>query len=107
VGRIWYRTPVRRESLTRRSEDSTLKTEMAELVTVLLDADLKLDEVTAAFQKEYVIQALEHERGNQCKLARRWNMHRNTLSRLIKELKIDVRLYRGQRNVRTKAQPAG
>jgi transposase-like protein len=37
---------------------------------------------------------LQQNKGNQCKAARELGMHRNTLSRTIHELKLDVRQFR-------------
>jgi transposase-like protein len=50
---------------------------------------------------------LEENKGTQCRAARQLGMHRNTLSRTIDELKIDVREFRdgGKRPPRS-ARPA-
>jgi Fis family transcriptional regulator, factor for inversion stimulation protein len=49
---------------------------------------------------------LEENRGNQCKAARQLGMHRNTLSRTMQELKIDVRSVRaGVRRPPRSARP--
>ena len=51
---------------------------------------------------------LEENKGNQCRAARELGMHRNTLSRTLTELKIDVRQLReGTRRPPRSARPAG
>jgi len=52
-------------------------------------------EAVREFKKRFIITVLEENRGNQCKAARQLGMHRNTLSRTMQELKIDVRPLRG------------
>ncbi|HKD45092.1 MAG TPA: helix-turn-helix domain-containing protein, partial [Candidatus Angelobacter sp.] len=42
----------------------------------------------------FLINVLQQNRGNQCKAARELGMHRNTLSRTLAELKLDVRQFR-------------
>src|ERR1700758_1189690 len=46
------------------------------------------------FKKRFILTVLQENRGNQCRAARELGMHRNTLSRTIAELKIDVRQLR-------------
>jgi len=52
-------------------------------------------EAVREFKKLFIITVLEENNGNQCKAARQLGMHRNTLSRTIAELKVDVRALRG------------
>jgi hypothetical protein len=51
---------------------------------------------------------LQENKGNQCRAAKQLDMHRNTLSRTIHELKIDIRQLRdgGKRPPRS-ARPLG
>jgi DNA-binding NtrC family response regulator len=46
------------------------------------------------FKKRFLVTVLQENKGNQCKAARELGMHRNTLSRTIAELKLDVREFR-------------
>ena len=46
------------------------------------------------FKKRFILTVLQENKGNQCRAARELGMHRNTLSRTISELKIDVRQLR-------------
>lgn len=45
-------------------------------------------------RKKFISEVLVRNKGNQCKAARELGMHRNTLSRTIAELKLDVRQLR-------------
>ena len=51
-------------------------------------------EAVREFKKRFLVTVLEENHGNQCKAARELGMHRNTLSRTISELKLDVRVFR-------------
>jgi len=46
------------------------------------------------FKKRFILTVLQENKGNQCRAARELGMHRNTLSRTISELKLDVRQLR-------------
>jgi len=43
------------------------------------------------FKKRFILAVLEENKGNQCRAARELGMHRNTLSRTLAELEIDLR----------------
>jgi len=51
-------------------------------------------EAVREFRKRFILTVLEQNNGNQCKAARQLGMHRNTLSRTITELELDVRAVR-------------
>ncbi len=54
-------------------------------------SNILYSEAVREFKKRFIITVLEENHGNQCKAAREMGMHRNTLSRTMQELKIDVR----------------
>jgi DNA-binding NtrC family response regulator len=63
-------------------------------------------EAVREFKKRFIITVLQENHGNQCKAARELGMHRNTLSRTIEELKIDMRNVRdGVRRPPRSARP--
>jgi len=65
-------------------------------------------EAVREFKKRFILTVLEENHGNQCKAARQLGMHRNTLSRTVDELKIDVRAVRdGTKRPPRSARPAG
>jgi len=64
-------------------------------------------EAVREFKKRFILTVLEENHGNQCKAARQLGMHRNTLSRTMQELKIDVRPLRiGAKRPPRSARPA-
>ncbi len=64
-------------------------------------------EAVREFKKRFILTVLQENKGNQCKAARQLGMHRNTLSRTIAELELDVRAARpGTRRPPRSARPA-
>jgi Fis family transcriptional regulator len=49
------------------------------------------NEAVREFKKQFIINVLKECRWNQCQAARALGMHRNTLSRAIEELKINLK----------------
>src|SRR5438105_15870977 len=63
-------------------------------------------EAVREFKKRFILTVLQDNSGNQCRAARQLGMHRNTLSRTIQELKIDIRGLRdGARRPPRSARP--
>jgi DNA-binding NtrC family response regulator len=58
-------------------------------------SNILYSEAVREFKKRFIVTVLQENKGNQCRAARQLGMHRNTLSRTIDELKIDVRQLRG------------
>jgi hypothetical protein len=48
-------------------------------------------EAVREFKKVFIANVLEQNKGNQCKAAKQLGMHRNTLSRTMTELDLDIR----------------
>lgn len=57
-------------------------------------SNILYSEAVREFKKRFIATVLEENKGNQCRAARQLGMHRNTLSRTITELKLDVREFR-------------
>ena len=68
-----------------------MKREMDGLIMQMHSAGIPYSEAVRQFKKRYILEVLAHHKGNQCKAADELGMHRNTLSRTMEELKIDVR----------------
>jgi DNA-binding NtrC family response regulator len=63
-------------------------------------------EAVREFKKKFILTVLQENKGNQCKAARQLGMHRNTLSRTIAELDLDVKMLRtGTRRPPRSARP--
>lgn len=72
-----------------------MKDQLEALVIQMYKSGIFYSEAVREFKKRFIITVLEENHGNQCKAARQLGMHRNTLSRTIAELKVDVRALRG------------
>jgi DNA-binding NtrC family response regulator len=57
-------------------------------------SNILFSEAVREFKKRFILTVLQENKGNQCRAARELGMHRNTLSRTIAELRIDVRQLR-------------
>ena len=71
-----------------------MKDQLEALVMQMYKSGIFYSEAVREFKKRFIITVLEENDGNQCKAARQLGMHRNTMSRTIAELKIDVRALR-------------
>jgi len=71
-----------------------VKDQLEALVQQMYKSNILYSEAVREFKKRFIATVLEENKGNQCRAARQLGMHRNTLSRTIGELKIDVREFR-------------
>ena len=71
-----------------------MRDQLEALILQMYKSNILYSEAVREFKKRFIITVLEENRGNQCKAARELGMHRNTLSRTMQELKIDVRSLR-------------
>src|SRR5947199_9822691 len=63
-------------------------------------SNILYSEAVREFKRRFIATVLEENKGNQCRAARQLGMHRNTLSRTVSELRIDVRQFRDGASVR-------
>lgn len=68
-----------------------MKDQLEALVLQMYKSNILYTEGVREFKKRFILTVLQENKGNQCRAARELGMHRNTLSRTIAELKIDVR----------------
>jgi Fis family transcriptional regulator len=71
-----------------------VRDQLEALITQMYRSNILYSEAVREFKKKFILTVLQENKGNQCRAARELGMHRNTLSRTISELKIDVRLLR-------------
>ena len=71
-----------------------MKDQLEALVAQMHETGILYSEAVREFKKRFILHVLQKNNGNQCKAARELAMHRNTLSRTIAELKLDVRSLR-------------
>jgi Fis family transcriptional regulator, factor for inversion stimulation protein len=77
-----------------RERDATVKDQLEALIMQMYKSNILYSEGVREFKKRFILTVLQENKGNQCRAARELGMHRNTLSRTIDELKIDVRQLR-------------
>ena len=73
-----------------------MKDQLEALVLQMHKSGILYSEAVREFKKRFILAVLEENHGNQCRAARELAMHRNTLSRTIAELKVDLRALRSQ-----------
>ncbi len=66
-----------------------MKRELDNLVTQMHTGGITYEEAVREFKRRFILEVLSSNRGNQCKAAKELGVHRNTLSRILNELKID------------------
>jgi len=67
-----------------------VKRELDSLVTQMHSSGVKYEDAVREFKKQYLREVLLANRGNQCKAAEELGMHRNTLSRTMAELGLQL-----------------
>jgi Fis family transcriptional regulator len=101
-----YGNLVKQEVYVRRDLDS--------LVTQMHSTGIRYEDAVREFKRQYLREVLAANRGNQCKAAEELGIHRNTLSRTMAELGINLaevraglkRPPRGERPVFGAARPS-
>ena len=71
-----------------------MKDQLETLVLQMHHSKILYSEAVREFKKRFILAVLQENKGNQCRAARELGMHRNTLSRTLAELDIDLRLLR-------------
>ena len=67
-----------------------MKRELASLVTQMHSSGIPYEDAVRDFKRQYLREVLVAHRGNQCKAAEELGMHRNTLSRAMAELGLEL-----------------
>lgn len=83
-----------------------MKDQLEALIAQMYKSGILYSEAVREFKKRFIITVLQENHGNQCRAARELGMHRNTLSRTIEELRVDMRAVRdGSRRPPRSARP--
>lgn len=83
-----------------------MKDQLETLVHQMYESGILYSEAVREFKKRFLLTVLQQNQGNQCRAARQLGMHRNTLSRTISELRLDIRAVRnGARRPPRSARP--
>jgi len=84
-----------------------VRDQLEALVMQMYKSNILYSEAVREFKKRFIVTVLQENNGNQCRAARQLGMHRNTLSRTVAELKIDIRQLRdGTKRPPRSARPA-
>ena len=67
-----------------------MRRELDSLVTQMHSSGIRYEEAVREFKRQYLREVLLKHRGNQCKAAEELGMHRNTLSRTMTELGLEL-----------------
>jgi Fis family transcriptional regulator len=67
-----------------------VRRELSILVTQMHSTGIRYEDAVREFKKQYLREVLVAHRGNQCKAAEELGMHRNTLSRAMAELGLEL-----------------
>ena len=67
-----------------------MRRELDSLVTQMHSSGVRYEDAVRDFKKQYLREVLMAHRGNQCKAAEELGMHRNTLSRTMAELGLNL-----------------
>lgn len=67
-----------------------MKRELDSLVTQLHSSGVSYEDAVREFKRQYLREVLIAHKGNQCKAADELKMHRNTLSRTMADLGIEL-----------------
>jgi Fis family transcriptional regulator len=87
-------------------QETFVKDQLEALVAQMYRGGILYSEAVREFKRRFILNVLQANKGNQCKAARELGMHRNTLSRTIAELELDVRALRdGSRRPPRSARP--
>jgi DNA-binding protein Fis len=81
------------KQLFKRKRDA-VRDQLEALILQMYKTNILYSEAVREFKKRFILTVLQENNGNQCRAARQLGMHRNTLSRTISELKIDIRQLR-------------
>ena len=82
-----------------------MKDQLEALILQMYKSNILYSEAVREFKKRFILTVLQENQGNQCRAARQLGMHRNTLSRTMAELKIDVRQLRDVKRPPRSARP--
>ena len=71
-----------------------MRAELDALISEMHKGGILYGEAVREFSKTFIATVLRENNGNQSKAAGELGMHRNTLSRMVSALKLDVRAFR-------------
>jgi DNA-binding NtrC family response regulator len=70
------------------ADKASMKQKLDELITEMIERGIRYPEARREFEKRFLTQVIEREKGNLSRTARALHIHRNTLAKKIQELKL-------------------
>ena len=67
-----------------------MKDQLEALILQMYKSNILYSEGVREFKKRFILTVLQENQGNQCRAARELGMHRNTLSRAMADLGLDL-----------------
>lgn len=67
-----------------------MKAQLENLVLQMYRDGMRFEEAVREFQRVFILIVLRDQKGNQCRAADKLGMHRNTLRRTIRSLRLDL-----------------
>ena len=67
-----------------------MRRELDSLVTQMHSSGIRYEDAVRDFKRQFLREVLAAHRGNQCKAADELGIHRNTLSRIMADLDLDL-----------------
>ncbi len=74
--------------------EPTLKEVLEGAIHEMVDKRIYWSEALNQFEKLFILEALRYSKGNLCRAAERIGVHRNTLSKKLREYQIDRKAFR-------------
>lgn len=95
-------TPANQNEITgpAAQEAHAIQQNLQSLEIMANHVHLSLDQMTELLKRQFIVAALQRNKGNQCKAAKELGKHRNTLSRDLAQLKLNARQLCGKKPVR-------
>ena len=72
----------------KSTEKASMKQKLDELITEMIEGGIRYPEAKREFEKRFLSQVIEREKGNLSRAARVLHIHRNTLTKKIQDLKL-------------------
>ena len=76
--------------IQRLEQEVDVRRELDSVVTQMHSSGIRYEDAVKEFKRQYLREVLVAHRGNQCKAAEELGMHRNTLSRAMAELGLEL-----------------
>ncbi len=73
---------------------ATIKEILESVIDEMVDKGIFWTEAQQQFEKLFLIRALRQSRGNLCRAAQAMGLHRNTLTKKLREYKLDKKSFR-------------